>query len=62
MIILDISTFGVNDFILLYYLKNIDEVVAKLHLENIEKSLAGFIFSLGILGDIYLSIYKNLFT
>jgi hypothetical protein len=47
----------VNDFIRDYYLKNIDEVVAKLHFENIEKSFDGFIFSLGILfSDIPLSL------
>jgi hypothetical protein len=34
-----------------------EEVVAKLHLENIEKSLTGFIFSLGIFGEIPLSIF-----
>ena len=45
-------TFGVNDFILLCYLKNIDDVVAKLHLENIEKSLLLFKPYLGRLGEI----------
>jgi hypothetical protein len=53
--ILEMLTLGVKDFILLCYLKNMEEVVAKLHLENIENVLSELIFSLGILGETPLS-------
>ena len=53
--IFEILTFGVKDFILDYCLKNIEDVVAKLHFENIEKVLSLPIAALGMFGETPLS-------